>query len=234
MSSKRGRGGKKGYAAPSGAQVLLKRSAQEAGLDDRNLGDITKPGALFPELRWHSNGTMWTEDDEDDDMAATTTKRSSSTVYLIQKGRELRSRMQAQYQVRPTEKQDVMRYQEKEQKDASVTASPLFAAKRLGPAYVPAELLQTAANKKQKKATGSTSSPEKRAGAQKKKPANFKELEEREQTRSTDGVREEDATELDQNHEQQSDEEEESADYTMNYYESEGEESDGGGGEPTF
>ena len=56
--SGRGRGRGRGRAPPSGARLLLQRSAQEAGLDAgnlRSLQDITKP-ALFPDYEWHSNG----------------------------------------------------------------------------------------------------------------------------------------------------------------------------------
>jgi len=191
---------------------------------------MTKPGELFSPLKWHSNGTMWNEEDkEDDDMEAASTKRTASTVYLIQKGRDMRSRMQALYQVRPAQEKDVLRYQVKEQqKDDSM--SPSVAAKRLGPSYVPPELLQTAAKKK------APSSPEKGGAASKKKSASLTELEEIERKRRNAGEDEEgDLADVDQSYEQ-SDEEEEAADYTMNYYESEGDESDGGGdgGEPTF
>jgi hypothetical protein len=234
--SSRGRGGRggRGYTPPSGAQLYLKRSAQEAGLDGssfQSLQDITMPGALFAPLKWHSNGTLWKEDEEEDEMTMTpTTKRSSSTVYLIQKGRDLRARMQAQCQVRPRQEQDVKRYHSKQLNvTTNMNMSPSVAAKRLGPGYVPVELLQTTPKK-------TTLSPIKTA-ASKKKP-NLQDLEEKERKRPTDGEEQEgeDPSALDQSYEQ-SDEEEEAADYTMNYYESEGDESDGGGGdegEPTF
>jgi hypothetical protein len=55
-----GRGRGRGRAPPSGARLLLQRSAKEAGLDDgnlRGLQDITKP-FLFPDYEWHSNGRI--------------------------------------------------------------------------------------------------------------------------------------------------------------------------------
>lgn len=53
-----GRGRGRGRAPPSGARLLLQRSAKEAGLDEsnlRSLQDITKP-QLFPDYEWHSSG----------------------------------------------------------------------------------------------------------------------------------------------------------------------------------
>ena len=58
--SGRGRGRGRGRAPPSGARLLLQRSAKEAGLDEgnlRGLQDTTKPD-LFPDYHWHSNGTI--------------------------------------------------------------------------------------------------------------------------------------------------------------------------------
>ena len=236
MSSRGGRGGRgRGYTPPSGAQLYLKRSAKEAGLDDRNLRDITKPCALFPPLTWHSNGTIWNEQD-DDEIPETTTKRTSSTVYMIQKGREMRNRMQTLYHVRPSQEQDVKRYHDKQQQEKdNVTSMSLSAvARRLGTSYVPQELLPSSSAAISTELV-SGASPEKTTSAQKKAPGtNLQVLEEKEKTRGEDNV--EDASALDQTYDQPSEEEDEAADYTMNYYESEGDEGDGGGdeGEPTF
>jgi hypothetical protein len=55
-----GRGRGRGRAPPSGARLLLQRSAKEAGLDEgnlRGLQDITKP-LLFPDYEWHSSGRI--------------------------------------------------------------------------------------------------------------------------------------------------------------------------------
>lgn len=220
--------------------MYLKRSAKEAGLKDhKNLQDLTKPTALYPSLTWHSNGNIWDPNDDEEDLAETTTKRSSSVVYCIQKGRDVRSRMQAMYQVHAScQEQDVARYRLGNEKNESVSniSSISAAAQRLGPAYVPQELLQTAARKQ-------TPMSQEKSGAfskhDKNMPANLNDLEEMERKRRIDaGEGEEEDTELDQSQDLQSDiEEEEAADYTMNYYESEGEESDaagGDGGEPTF
>jgi len=61
MSGRGGRGRGRGRGGPpSGARLLLQRSAKEAGLDDgnlRSLQDITKP-SLFPDYEWHSDGTV--------------------------------------------------------------------------------------------------------------------------------------------------------------------------------
>mmetsp|Transcript_2561 Transcript_2561/g.5914 ORF Transcript_2561/g.5914 Transcript_2561/m.5914 type:complete len:175 (-) Transcript_2561:1036-1560(-) len=54
----RGRGKKKGYTPPSGAQLFLRRSLDECGLSGhtiRSVQDITRP-ALFPNIRLHSSG----------------------------------------------------------------------------------------------------------------------------------------------------------------------------------
>ena len=179
-------------------------------------------------------------------VVAATNKRSSSTLYLIQKGRDLTSRLQAQSQaVGPTkQEQDVIRYyKNKQQQNFAVdgnhtntpprsTMSPLaVAAKRLGALYVPQELLPT--NKPPILLKTTTAA----AASTKTKP-NLTDLEEMERKRRAEGEEQDpDAALLDQSYEQLSDEEEEAADYTMNYYESEGDESDGGGGdggEPTF
>lgn len=215
----RGRGGRgRGYTPPTGAALYLKRSAEECGLDDRNLRslqDITTP-ALFPDILWHSNGTLWRNNEEEEDVVVpSTTKWSSSTHYLIQKGRELRTRMQAQHQVGEKQEQDVVRYRN----------SPEPKKRSLGAAYIPQELLQPIP--KLKSSLGVV-------GKNKDSSLAIKDLEELERKRLQTAKEEEDAASNNGEQEEES-EEEELADYTMNYYESEGDESDGGGdGEPTF
>lgn len=140
-----GSGKKKGYAPPTGAQLYLKRSAQECGLDDRNLRtlqDITRP-KLFPNLLWHSNGSMWSGEDDitaavgDSTGTATllpppvqpisTPKRQSSTIYLIQKGREIQHRFQTSPQyVRATADVDVVRYRNQHHKRSRTTEPQQF------------------------------------------------------------------------------------------------------------
>jgi hypothetical protein len=61
MSGKRGGRGGGGASKLSVSKELLKRSAAEAGLDDRHLkvlSDITRP-PLFPDFYWHSAGKYW-------------------------------------------------------------------------------------------------------------------------------------------------------------------------------
>lgn len=73
-SSRRGRGGRGGSSKNSISKELLKRSAAEAGLDDRHikvLTDITRP-ELFPDFLWHSNGQYW-----DNSTTATTNGNAS-------------------------------------------------------------------------------------------------------------------------------------------------------------
>jgi hypothetical protein len=231
MASRGGRGGGRGgrgYTPPTGAALYLKRSAQECGLDDRNLRslqDITTP-ALFPDILWHSNGTLWNKDDQvgDDKDVVPPTKKSSSTLYLIRKGRELHSRMaHSQYQVlrggECKQEQDVVRYQKHETRPK----------KSLGAAYIPQELLAQRPSPKLK-SLGVLAVGKKKNAANTLTIAELEELEKKRLKMS----KEEDA---DNNVERDEESEDEDvADYTMNYYESEGDDSDGGGGdgEPTF
>jgi hypothetical protein len=63
--SGRGRGRRGGKAKVSVSREFLKRSAAEAGLDDRHLRvltDITHP-TLFADFLWHSEGGYWDEDE---------------------------------------------------------------------------------------------------------------------------------------------------------------------------
>jgi hypothetical protein len=117
-----------------------------------------------------------------------------------------------QAQVREKQEQDVVRYREQQ-------ARP---QKSLGAAYIPHELLQPSPKLKYLGVVG-----KKRNAA-----LTIQELEELEKKRLK--TSEPDETENNIEREEES-EEEDVADYTMNYYESEGDESDGGGdGEPTF
>lgn len=237
-----GRGGRSGNTHSGGKppSSYLKRSAKEAGLDDATVKSLLneQSSTLYPEFKWHSNGSMWNEED-DDELEKETPKRSSKEAFMIQKSSEIRSRMQALYRFQDSE-QDVQRYHEKTSEDSLLNLSNVsVAANRLGPAYVPQELLQTPASRTAKKKAATRVPKGTTSTSTNGKNKDLHELEEMESTRRADGEEggDEDADNVDQTTEQLSGEEEESADYTMNYYESEGEESDadgGDGGEPTF
>jgi len=134
-----GRGRGRGRAPPSGARLLLQRSAKEAGLDEgnlRSLQDITRP-QLFPDYEWHSSGrkghnlpgdpveqpsqqmssAVAAGGDEVKPLqsqpltALAKPKRSPSTIYLINKSREIHHRFQnSAFYVHPTQEADVIRH----------------------------------------------------------------------------------------------------------------------------
>ena len=218
MSGGRGGRGGGGYKAPTGGQLFLKRSAQECGLDDRNLRtlqDITKP-LLFPAFKWHSSGTPWTTEDEVTEVVSV---KRPTTAYLIRKGRDMNHRMQSSpYYLRPTQDVDVVRY--KKQYRPNVTCDKVV-LEEMGRAamagWIPAELL----GKKQplvEEIVKDLTSEELAAIELKAKDNEEGEGEE------------EDELLL-----EQEGEEDDAEDYVTNHYESEGDESDGGGdAEPTF
>lgn len=236
--SGRGRGRGRG-APPSGAKLLLMRSAQESGLDDRNLkslNDITRP-ELFPDLEWAY---------QDDNSAASKTKQASS-VYLINKGREIDHRIQSSsHWVRPSQTQvDVVRYHsnKKSHRYSHQLAADMTVLEQMGKnlatdeSYIPSDLLPTSnANlRKRSFGMGNTEAEE----AARKKPAldelEKKELEGRmEESRRTNVLQEEEATGSLSDNEEAEEEQEEMEDYTTNYYESEDESDGGGDAEATF
>ena len=128
----RGRGGSK--STLSSSKELLKRSASEAGLDDRHikvLSDITRP-PLFPDFLWKSSGHYWNEEEGDaalktqdllqqhpvktettttPSLSASNKKLPASMISLIHKQRELTKRFQySSYYIRPTTTVDIVRY----------------------------------------------------------------------------------------------------------------------------
>lgn len=233
--SGRGRGRGRG-APPSGAKLLLMRSAQESGLGDNNLNsliDITRP-ALFPDLIWN-----YTEGAE-----ATSRTQQSSAVYLINKGREIDYRIQtSSHWVRPSQTQvDVVRYKsDKRSHRSAQTPSDVAVLDQIGKnlafdeAYIPTELV-----------------PSKRAGARKRsmsgdlkmaagpafKKGHLEELEKKERQRRIEEFRQAnqlEAEEAGQFSDAAPDEDsDEVEDYTTNYYESDNESDGGDGGEATF
>ncbi|KAL3939065.1 MAG: hypothetical protein SGBAC_006148 [Bacillariaceae sp.] len=111
--SGRGRGRGRGRGAPpSGARLLLQRSAQEAGLGSSSLKtiqDITKP-ALFPDYEWHSSGRQLNQPPIITNSRAEQQKAASMN-FLIRKSRDIQHRFQNSPSfVRPTQEVDINRY----------------------------------------------------------------------------------------------------------------------------
>lgn len=220
--SGRGRGRGRGGGTLSASRLMLKRTALEAGLDDRAVYDITRP-PLFPDFTWHSSGRMWTDETEGT-KELQVTKRSSSQVYMISKQRELSSKFQeSPHYVSPSQQVDIERYNKRSRDkpaDTVVIESIQYSLAH-DPRYVPPELLDTAIGR-------SSASPKQRKTLNVHK---LEELEQRERERIASQNEQEDEFEeglMDDP------EEEEAEDYTMNYYESEDESDGDDGGEATF
>lgn len=218
---------------------MLMRSAQESGLDDRNLkslNDITRP-ALFPDLIWNY----------EDDSANTSKTRQASTVYLINKGREIDHRIQnSSHWVHPSQTQvDVVRYHsnKKSHRYSHQLAADMAVIEQMGKnlatdeSYIPGDLLPiTNANlRKRSFGTGNTEAEEKA----RKKPA-LDDLEKKEKEKTIEESKRANVLEEEEgggnlsDAVQEEDEEEEVEDYTTNYYESEDESDGGGDAEATF
>lgn len=214
----RGRGGR-GYKPPTGAQLFLQRSAQESGLDERNLRsiqDLTRPD-LFPDILWHSSGRNWVAEEESQELVQS--KRSQSAIYSIRKSREIQHRMQSSpYYLRPSEEVDIARHRKR---TASNIPCDKKVLKKIGNAaklqYIPAELLL----KTSAKSTTKTSSGKKAVTFDGFSTQNIEgqELEEGEGD-IDDVIPDED--------------EEENEDYTTNYYASDDESNGDDDGEPTI
>ena len=246
--SGRGRGRGRGRAPPSGARLLLQRSAKEAGLDDgnlRNLQDITRP-LLFPDYEWHSSGRKGhhlpgdpvippssgisadasASSGNDDNgttplTAVAKPKRSPSTIYLINKSREIHHRFQnSAFYVHPTQEPDVIRYGKERQQQQQ--RSDLLILKQMDktadPRYIPPELLRD-------DDLGHIYGHD--DGTFKKRSLDDLAAEERADRRKRRD-NEEDDGQFSDAPDPMDDEEEEDVDYATNHYESEGEESIGG------
>eukprot|EP00979_Chaetoceros_neogracilis_P003719 scaffold656_cov271-Chaetoceros_neogracile.AAC.29 len=262
--SGRGRGRGRGkYAPPTGGRAFLMRSAEECGLDSRNLRslqDITRP-ALFPDIKLHSSGDnrllrileakkaeeaakaeaaghpIIPEDEEPVQLAGV--KRTAQTLFLITKGREIHHRMQnSVFYVRPTkEVPDVVRYSDSirpaPQVDAGAVLSNCLGGRKKTKLGTYVPEELVAG---QRSVTASSLSQNIEAGIQAGKSVNLSDLEVKERNRTRLGSV--DGGEPDNEGEEevieQSGEEEGGEDYAQNYDESEGEESGGDDGEPTF
>lgn len=96
MSSRRGRGrGGRGSAS----REFLKRSAAEVGADATKVIDEIVHPRFYPDFRWRSSGGLLGDDDDDVDteqsIPLAKTKRPVSLVKLLNKQREMTSRRQA-------------------------------------------------------------------------------------------------------------------------------------------
>jgi hypothetical protein len=179
MSRRGGRGGGHSRSSVAVSKELLKRSASEAGLDDRHLkvlSDITRP-QLYPDFLWHSTGKYWNEEEASNKegfrsgaaaVQLSPTKRPASMISLIKKHRELTKRFQnGPHFVRPTVVIDIVRHCDRE-KHANSLSSPdslvlasfsksncLFASDQR---YFPSELLNghEKSGKRKKLSTTST------------------------------------------------------------------------------
>lgn len=148
-----GRGRGKKYTPPTGGRAFLMRSAEECGLDSRNLRslqDITRP-ALFPDIKLHSSGDnrllrvleqqkaeeaskadslggQATVKKEDEPPKLAGVKRSAQTLFLISKGREIHHRIQSSvFYVRPTKDvPDVIRYSDSTKPPLQIDASAVL------------------------------------------------------------------------------------------------------------
>jgi hypothetical protein len=225
-----GRGRGRGRAPPSGARLLLQRSAQEAGLDAlslRGLQDITKP-LLFPDFEWHSSGRIGHAQDATPAVAsqqAVQSKRAKeSMIYLINKGREIQHSFQeSPFYVKPSQEVDVIRYNKRPrplEADAHVVA---YMGKTADSRYIPTELLPDKAPKisLNKDGDGEDALP--------KRVLTLEELAAEERKKKAAGEEGEDEGELSDTQDLDEEDEEEIADYTQDYYASD-DESDGGGG----
>jgi hypothetical protein len=107
----RGRGGRGGRPVESGGLLLLRRSAEECGLDSRNirsLGELAGRSTLFPDIEIQYSSSPAAGGD-----TPTAAKRhSAQTIYLIAKSREIHHRItNSVFYVRPTKDvPDVLRY----------------------------------------------------------------------------------------------------------------------------
>ena len=257
----RGRGRGRSSAPASVSQQFLLRSAQEAGFDVRNLRALNNnSGRIFPDLEWHSSGERRSNDKDCDGGGETgaaavkqepnttnnnntdkepveSNNRSPQQIYLISKSRELHHKFQSSiYYVRPPKDiPDVIRYSDPPNPpniDSGAVLSHCLGGRKRTRAgvFVPEELCggqRTIVDR------------ELLSRKRKLKELNLEELAKKIRTEGdvVGGVNEEEEGGGDGDDEVLLEEEEEEstgADYEKNYYESEGDESAGSDGEPTF
>lgn len=247
----RGRGGAK-WAPPSEAKKFFLDSAKECGLDPQNRS--LKDASMFQDILLHSSGDQrmlslidhekergGNQDCEKDGAPLETSKKLSGvkrtlqTVFLIEKGVQIHNRIQnSVFYVRPSKNvPDAIRYSDSTrpppQIDASAVLSSCLEGRKktaLG-RFVPEELVSGQIQVETGRLFSSIEAEN--VGAKDDNLNDFETKERRGQrTGSLDGAEGEEEEEFEQG------EEEDGEDYITNYYESEGEESEGGDEEPTF
>ena len=228
--SGRGRGRGRGRGAPpSGARLLLRRSAQEAGLGAtslKTLADITKP-SLFPDYEWHSSGRQLNQPAINAN-SRTEQQKAASANYLIRKSRDIQHRFQTSPAfVRPTQEVDVNRYGKRQRPMEPDVYFLSHIGKVADPLYFPPELLT-----KDMVLGGDDD------GVATKKMT-LEEMAENELTQRRQAAenKEEDGDADmvdDLGHQDEDNEAEEVDDYITNYYASDDEDDSVDGGEPTF
>mmetsp|Transcript_1971 Transcript_1971/g.4302 ORF Transcript_1971/g.4302 Transcript_1971/m.4302 type:complete len:246 (+) Transcript_1971:69-806(+) len=238
-----GRGRGRGRAPPTGARLLLQRSAKEAGLDDRNLRnlqDITKP-QLFPDYEWHSNGRKGhnlpgepivqassvlsaAAENGAELVAVAKPKRSAKSIHLINKSREIHDRFQnSAYYVQLAQEADVIRHgkeRQQQQRRADLLILKQM-SKTADPQFIPPELLR---DEDLDNVYGSDDD------TFRKRSLDDLAAEERADRRKRREEEGEDDGQFSDAPDAMDEEEEEDADYGTNHYES-GDESAGGGGD---
>jgi len=214
---------------------MLRRSAEESGLDSRNLRSLSGRYELYPDILLHSSGKKMdlsekekasnesgnASSDSKKQQKLNTPARTPSTIYLIAKMREIHYRIQnSPFHVKPdTSFPDVVRYStlNKERKDV---LSSCFNGKTetVQGKFIPDELLGSSTKKLKRKKTGGVLD-----GLTLEQLAKQELLSKGEEE---EGEEEEEAL-VDEG------EEEEGEDYVMDYYASADEDS-AGGDEPVF
>jgi hypothetical protein len=237
----------------TGAKLFLKRSAQEAGLDDRNLNqlqDITRP-LLFPTYRWHTEKATYEDSEIVDPPTLVHPKRTASQVYLMNKQRECRERFhKSAHYVQPLPTVDVVRYGQKNRHVAVDVAVLESMGQQHHPyklatdsRYMPPELFRDSRHMAGKHPPTYTDTNTRVEISGDDLPVDTNDDTDNvvqdaaasgttpaNATAANAGVKEDD--EEDEDLVLEEPEEEEIEDYTMNYYESDNEsEGDGGGGE---
>jgi len=246
-----GRGGRGGGRGPQSASAqYLHNSAQEAGIDVRLIRGATGAGGIFPDLELHSSGErrlnakesenlrngggggVVGKDGAEQEPPAAEKPRSAGTIRLVSKAREMHHRFQSSvFYVRSTrEVPDVVRHSDVLRPPPNVDASAVLqhclgGKKRTrgegGGAFVPEELCGG------QRRAGEDDEDEGRK--RKARGLNLAALARRIRSEGVDGDDEEEFGERGED-----EEESDGADYVQNYYESEGDESKGSDGEPTF
>ena len=236
--SGRGRGRGRGSGPISQSKLLLKRSAQEAGLDtDRqmiSLQEIIRP-SLFPDFQWHSSGKPNRHHDDTDNSNNLVKieeepihliKRPATVVATIQKQRQMMEAFQkSSHCVIQTACVDVARYGKQTRSTAPDQAVLLSLGERLATdeRYIVPELQST---QKQLQSARRAQNPQKKTLTALLEEENEEEEEDVQSVVEEEKEEEEEEEEDELAVEEEDAEEEDNADYTRDYYNTD-DESDG-------